>query len=207
MELTPQTTAALIVHLQGDVIAPDGALGDFFAANAQARNVVAGNNFLAEAVRAAGGTAVFTRVAFKPDYSDLVANCPLLAMVAQAGCLKDGSDKAELVPALNVGGSDVVITHQRFGGFTNSSLDLALRSRGITTLLIGGVATNMSVESTARQASDLGYRTIVVADACSAADDSAHEGALNNLGLLGEVSTINEVRQALQHAAEPAPTR
>ena len=102
---------------------------------------------------------------------------PLLGMVAQFGALVEGSGKAEIVPQLTPQDGDIVLTHQRVGGFSASQLDVILRSRGIDTVLFAGVATNASVESTVRQASDLGYRTIVVADACSAADPGAHDAA------------------------------
>jgi biuret amidohydrolase len=81
-------------------------------------------------------------------------------MVAQAQCLVEGSAKAEIVPQLTAQDGDVVLTHKRVGGFSASQLDVILRARGIDTVLFAGVATNASVESTARQASDLGYRTI-----------------------------------------------
>ena len=79
-----------------------------------------------------------------------------------------------------------------------------MRSRGVDTLLFAGVATNASVESTARQASDLGYRTIIVADACSAADPGAHDAAIASLGLLGEITTTAEAVDALSGVAVSA---
>lgn len=71
----------------------------------------------------------------------------------------------------------------------------------MTTVLVAGVATNISVEGTARQALDLGYRTVVVADACSAADDRAHQASLDTLGLIGEVATLADVTEALGRLA------
>ena len=205
MELQAASTAVIAVHLQGDIVSADGAFGDFFAAAATARDVVGVNNALIADVRAAGGTVIYTRVAFRPDFSDLIVNSPLLGLVAQTKCLVDGSTKAEILPEMTFADGDFVLTHQRLGGFSDSGLDLLLRSRGVTTVLLTGVATNMSVESTARQASDLGYRTVVVSDACSAADDDTHLAALNSLGLLGEVVTSTDVREAL-HVAEATST-
>ncbi|QSE86346.1 cysteine hydrolase family protein [Rhodococcus koreensis] len=205
MELQAASTAVIAVHLQGDIVSADGAFGDFFAAAAASRDVVGVNNALIADVRAAGGTVIYTRVAFRPDFSDLVVNSPLLGLVAQTKCLVDGSEKAEILPEMTFADGDFVVTHQRLGGFSDSGLDLLLRSRGITTVLLTGVATNMSVESTARQASDLGYRTVVVSDACSASDDDTHLAALNSLGLLGEVVTSADVREAL-HVAEATST-
>ena len=66
------------------------------------------------------------------------------------------------------------------------------------------MATNASVEGTARQASDLGYRTIIVADACSAADQGSHDASIASLGLLGEITTTAEAVEALSGVAVSA---
>ena len=88
----------------------------------------------------------------------------------------------------------------RVGGFTGSGLQDLLSARGIDTVLFTGVATNLSVEGTARQASDLGYRTVMISDACSAADEAAHAASLASMGLLAEIATSADVAQALSTA-------
>ena len=204
MDLTPSRTAVIAVHMQHNIVTADGAFGGFFAAQAAERDVIGQAGQLLEAARRSGATVVYTRVAWQPGYPDLVANSPLLGMVAQFGALVEGSGKAEIVPQLTPQDGDIVLTHQRVGGFSASQLDVILRSRGIDTVLFAGVATNASVESTVRQASDLGYRTIVVADACSAADPGAHDAAIASLGLLAEITTTAEAVQALSGVAVTA---
>ena len=162
MQLDPRSTAAMVaVHCQGDIVGPDGAFAGHFYQQVVERNVLDRIAALTDAVRDVGGTIVYTRVAWQPDYSDLQANSPILRFVAQSGCLKDGTRHAEIVEPLTPHDGDVVITHQRVGGFTGSALDRTLRDRGIDTVVFAGVATNVSVEGTARQASDLGYRVIL----------------------------------------------
>ena len=201
MELTPSRTAVIAVHMQPDVVSADGAFGGFFAAQVVERDVIGQLATLLDAARAAGATAVYTRVAWQPGYPDLMANSPLLGMVAQTQCLVEGSEKAQIVPQLTPQDGDVVVTHQRVGGFSASQLDTILRARGIDTVLFAGVATNASVEGTARQASDLGYRTVIVADACSAADPGAHDASIASLGLLAEITTVDEATDALSKGA------
>ena len=204
MDITPSRTAVIAVHMQHDIVAADGAFGGFFAAQAAERDVIGQVGQLLEAARRSGATAVYTRVAWQPGYPDLVANSPLLAMTKQSQCLVEGSAKAEIVPQLSPQDGDVVVTHQRVGGFSASQLDGILRSRGVNTVLFAGVATNASVEGTARQASDLGYRTIIVADACSAADQGSHDASIASLGLLGEITTTAEAVEALSGVAVSA---
>ena len=204
MELNPSTTAVLAVHMQGDVVLADGAFGGFFAAQAEKVNTVGVTADLLAAARSAGSTVVYTRVAWQPGLADLVVNSPILSIVQQSGCLVEGSELAKILPDLTPADGDVVVTHQRVGGFSSSQLDVVLRSRGIDTILFAGVATNFSVEGTARQASDLGYRTVIVSDACSAADEATHQASLASLGLLAEIVTSAEAISALQGAGVSA---
>ena len=197
MDLTPLRTAVVAVHMQHDIVTADGAFGGFFAAQAAERDVVGQIGKLLEAARGAGATVVYSRVAWQSGYPDMVANSPLLNIVVQSQCLVDGTEKAEIVPELRPQDGDVVVTHQRVDGFSASQLDVILRSRGIDTLLFTGVATNVSVEGTARQAGELGYRTVIVEDACSAADPTTHNASIASLGLLAEITTTAEAIQAL----------
>ena len=200
MELEPRRTAVIAVHLQKDIVNADGAFGGFFAAQAVERDVVAVNQRLLDTARSVGATVVYTRVAWQPGLADLVANSPILGIVAQTGCLLEGSDKAQILPELTPHDTDLVVTHKRVGGFSASHLDTLLRGRGIDTLLFTGVATNVAVEGTARQASDLGYRTLVVDDACSAADPATHAASIASLSLLAEIVTSDDVLAALAPA-------
>lgn len=199
MKLDPQTTAVIAVHMQGDIITPDGALGPIFATQVSERDTIAQVKRLVDAARLAGAAVVYTRVAWAPDYGDMNPNSPMLAMTVQAGSLKEGTLLAAIVDDLKPEASDIVITHKRIGGFSASNLDAELSSRGIDTVVFCGVATNVSLEGTARQASDLGYRTLIVSDACAAATREAHEASLASLGLIGDVVTLDETITALAH--------
>lgn len=204
MELNPKTTALVVVHMQKDVVNADGAFGGFFAEQAVKVDVVGVTGKVLAAARSAGATVVYTRVAWQPGLADLYVNSPILGIVQQSGCLVEGSDKAEILPELTPEDTDLVVTHQRVGGFSASQLDVLLRGRGIDTLLFAGVATNFSVEGTARQASDLGYRTVIVSDACSAADQATHDASIGSLGLLAEITSAADVVGALSGQAVSA---
>ena len=208
MELDPHTTAVVAIHCQGDVVGAAGALAGMFHEQVVERDVIARVGDLLDAGRRAGCATVFTRIAFAPDYSDLVPNSPILSDIPVLGCMKDGSESAEIVPELRPHPTDVVLTHQRVGGFTER-MSLELVARGITTVVFCGVATNVSVESTARAATDRGYRVIVVEDACSAATPEIHAAAIGSLGVLATITSVGEVTAALgesagHHAAQPA---
>lgn len=200
MELDPRTTAIVAIHCQGDVVGPTGGLAGVFHEQIEHRNVIARIADLLDAGRQAGCTTIFTRIAFSPDYSDLLPNSPILADIPVLGCMQDGSESAKIVDEVRRHATDIVLTHQRVGGFTER-MGLELTSRGITTILFCGVATNVSVESTARAATDLGYRVGVVEDACSAATLDIHNAAIASLGVLATITTVDEVTGALNESA------
>lgn len=197
----PNNTAVVAVHFQNDIVGPDGAFAGFFRAEIERTGVLGTAARLLDGARGAGVPVVYTRVAWKDDYSDLDANSALLGMVARTGCLKDGSEGAAITDEVTPRDRDHIVTHQRVGGFADSDLDTTLRGLGATTLVFTGVATNASVEGTARAASDLGYRSVVVADACSAGSPEAHSASLESLALLAEIATTDEVLAGL---AQPA---
>jgi nicotinamidase-related amidase len=202
MDIDPTTTAVIAVHLEQDIVGAGGALSDFFHEQVEARQVLAVAARFLDAARAAAIPVIYTRVAFAQDYSNMQANSPLLAGTRDSGALRDGTPGAEIVPQVAPGPDDIVVTHQRVGGFVGSSLGAELETRGISTLVIFGVATIASVESTARQASDLGFRVILAEDACSATTLEAHQASIAALGFLAEISNTTELADAFAIAAQ-----
>jgi nicotinamidase-related amidase len=192
-DLLGPSTALVVVHLQEDIVAEGTAFGSVFAAEAAARDVVKHTNEAMQAVRDQGGLVIALRIAFAPDHSDLRPTLPLLQMVEQAGCLKEGTSGAQLVADLAVEDDDIVITHKRPGPFTDSELEDVLRSRGVENVVVCGVATNASVEGAVRQAADLGFHVVVLTDATSAGDGASHEASLASMGLFATAMTVEEL--------------
>lgn len=196
MQLTPARTAVVTVHLQRDIVGADGAFAQVFHAQVEERAVLDAVRRLVDGVRGAVAALVHTRIAWAPDYSDMVANAPLLQMTVQAGALKDGSPGAELVPEAPVADGDLVHTHRRMGG-PGADLDVLLRAKGVDTVVVCGVATNASVEGWARTLCDLGYRVVIAEDATSAATAEAHAASIASMGLVGEVASVDDIVGAL----------
>lgn len=197
MDLDPATTAFLACHFENDVVSADGAFAPFFRAEVERRGVIDTARRLIDGAHAAGVQVVYTRVAFQSGHSDLVTNIPLLGVVAQQGSLLDGTPGTEIVDELKPGSDDWVVTNPKVSAFASSDLDERLRAAGITTVVLFGVASNVTIESTGRSAGDLGYRVVVVEDGCSAADQQIHDATIGSFGLLGEVASSADVLAAL----------
>lgn len=100
--------------------------------------------------------------------------------------------------------TELVLNKVTTGGFSSSSLDACLRALGVTDLLIAGVSTNSCVETTARDAADRGYRTVLIDDACAAARPELHEATLTSFRrFFGRVATTDELIAELGSGTSP----
>jgi nicotinamidase-related amidase len=171
MELDPKTTAVVLIDLQ------KGIMGrELFPHTGE--QVVKRAGELADRFRGAGGTVALVKVRWSLDFKDA-----LRQPVDQPFTPPPGGFPAhfsELVDGLEKSG-DILITKRQWGAFYGTELDLQLRRRGIQTIVLGGVATNMGVESTARQAWELGYSLVIVEDVTSSRSKEMHDFAVRHI--------------------------
>ncbi len=90
------------------------------------------------------------------------------------------ADFSELVDGLKQP-SDICITKRQWGAFHGTELDLQLRRRGIQTIVLAGVSTNIGVESTARQAWENGYALVLAEDATTSQSAELHRFSVENI--------------------------
>jgi nicotinamidase-related amidase len=127
-------------------------------------SVVKNTAAIAEAFRKNGMPVFLARVAPSPDGKDAlrpIVDAPWPAQTPPPGW-------ADIVPELGPKPGDFVITKHQWGAFYGTELDLQLRRRGMATIVMCGIATNIGVESTARFAYEYGYNQIFAEDAMSA---------------------------------------
>lgn len=187
------TTAVIACHFINDIMGAHGALAAYFRNEIESREVISHAEQLIEGARDRGWPIVWTAVGFRPDGADLDINIPLLAMVHELGCLQWGSPGTDFLPELTPRKHDYVIRNAKVSGFAASPLDALLRSLGVQRVILAGVATNITIESTGRAAGDLGYAVIIAEDACSAADQAAHEASIATFALLGATHTVSQI--------------
>jgi nicotinamidase-related amidase len=107
-------------------------------------------------------------------------------------------DWTELVPELEQQPGDYIVSKQRVGAFLGTALDDYLRQRGVTQVVLTGVATSAGVEATARSAYDLGYNVTFVVDAMTDRDAEAHRYSIEKtFPRLGETGTAGDVLKLL----------
>ena len=111
---------------------------------------------------------------------------------------KYDSSWSEFVPELKIQPSDFIITKHQWGAFYGTELDLQLRRRGIDTIILCGISTNIGVESTARFAYEYGFNQIFVSDGMAARSKEEHEYPLKYIfPRLGLIHRTDKILQAL----------
>ena len=152
---------------------------------------------LAEAFRENSMPVFLVRVCPSPDGKDAlrpVADAPMPAQTPPP-------DWAEIVPELGPKPGDFVITKRHWGAFYGTDLDLQFRRRGITTMVLCGIATNLGVESTARFAHEYGYNQVFAEDAMSALSAEEHAVTVTKVfPRIGLVRKTAEIVAALREA-------
>lgn len=190
----------LALHYQNDVLHPDGRIRVGLAAADPARDAVLDAAIrLQQGARARGWPIIHVRVAYRPDYADLIQNAPILRAVAASGAVQEGAWGAQFHDALQPleGPDEFVVTHTRINAFYGTPLDTLLRQLETRQLLIAGVATHSVVESTVRHAVDCGFEVTVLADACAAAHPATHLAALDSMRLIATVTDVASTLEAM----------
>ena len=101
---------------------------------------------------------------------------------------------------------DIIIVKRHWGAFTGTELDLQLRRRGVTQIVLAGISTSMGVESTARSAWESSYNLIFAEDAITDVDAASHRHTFTKIfPHLGEISTTEQIIDALEGRSAGQP--
>ncbi len=194
--------ALIALHFQNDICHPDGRIP--FSLNRKTEEAAAfleASQSALDRARAAGWTIIHVHIAFAEDYSDLLRNCSLFSVVEKLGALKRGSWGAAPLAAFEPREGESVVTHNCNSAFRRTNLEALLSVGGADRLHVMGLATQFSVEHTVRDASDLGYSVVVIANCCASADREAHQASLRTMTMLATVlSDVDDAAAARRPA-------
>ena len=200
-DLDPRRTALVVIDLQNAFM--EEPVGH--AVVPAARDIVPAVNGLAAAVRQAGGGVFWVKMthddACLGDWSMAFEMLAPERRVKRIGALTEGTRGHDLWSTLDVRPEDETVLKYRYSGFLPGTSDLAdrLRARGFDTLLITGTVTNVCCESSARDASMLNFRTIMVSDGNAALTQAEHEASLTAFyNIFGDVMDTDMLVAALE---------
>lgn len=169
LSLDARKTALVMIDLQHGIVSRP-------IAPHSGAQVVENGKALADALRAKGGTVVWVHVLIN-ELLALPADAPTRAPDAPPA----PAIASQLVPEIGAQDGDVIVAKRQWGAFYGTNLEQQLRRRGIDTIVLGGIATNFGVESTARAAFDFGFKLVFVEDATSALNDEMHRFTFEKL--------------------------
>lgn len=169
-------SALLLLDLQNEMVDPKGKVGAHgLAAIVSERRVLENARRCLDAARGAGMAVVHVRLGFRPDYADCLSVAARIAGLKSNRAAILGEFGSDFHPAVAPLAGELVITKQCVNPFFNTGLMTWLMQNGIKRLYMGGVATHLVVESTARFADDAGFAPVVIEDVCAAPNPALHD--------------------------------
>lgn len=190
--------AVLVMEMQRGVVGDLTKFPDLVAACAR-HDVVANAARLLHAARTAGIPVIHCTAAFRPDRAGShTANSPfIVSLLKDPRHMLEGTAAVEVLPELRDPGDLESRRHHGFSPFTGTSLDMTLRSLGVTTVVAAGVSLNLGIPGLALEAVNLGYRVTVVTDAVAGIpEDYARAVLKHTVSLLASRTTAADVAEA-----------
>ena len=189
LQIDPARAALLLLDYQNYNVHPDGYWARAMPGSAErAAPAVARTAEVHAAARQSGITVIHVQNAWREGHPDVNPHTPWQADAKAAGRSTEGTWGIEFVEALAPVEGEIVVRKRAVSAFAGTELDRLLHIHDLATLVIAGIVTNFAAEGTARDASDRGYRVIVLADCCESVTDEMHEFSITQiLPAIGEV--------------------
>ena len=193
LNIDPSHTAFLILHYQNDIVHPtkDAFGGAYSKRIAEAKNIEHTKAVLDEC-RKKGILVIHTAFAMRkgaPEIADKPS--PLFSAFKKAGVLVEGTWGADFYDTLKPVGTEPVVVHASKNAFWGTDLDIILHARGITDVVMAGIATaHFVILATTLSASDRQYYPVILEDCCNDASDDLHNWILQNV--LKDIAVITD---------------
>ncbi len=180
MAVDPSTTAVVLIEYQNDFTSEGGVLHGAVSEVMDRTEMLARTQEVVAAARAAGVTVMHAPITFAPGYNEISSHpYGILKGVVDGNAFVKGTWGADIVDELAPAEGDIVIEGKRgLDTFASTNLDFILRSKGITTIALGGFLTNCCVESTMRSGYENGYQVITLSDCVAATSPEEHDNAI-----------------------------
>ena len=203
-KVDPGHTAVVVVDVQNDFCAPGGMMdNEGFDLGSVQEMTTRLPNFL-DAARREGALVVFVRNVYSSEGNTYLSDVWLEQASRRRGksyteyaVCAEGSWQGDFFGSVRPLRGEPVITKHRFSAFHNTDLDTVLRAHGIRTIVFAGVATNVCVETTAREAFVRDYYVVLLDDGTACYSHAEHAATLSVIDrFFGQVATIADVKSA-----------
>jgi nicotinamidase-related amidase len=180
MSIDPKTTAVVLIEYQNDFTSDGGVLHGAVSGVMDKTGMLGNTKRVVDKARAAGATVMHAPITFAEGYHEISSHpYGILKGVVDGNAFVKDSWGAAIVDDLAPAPGDIVIEGKRgLDTFASTNLDFILRSKGITTIVLGGFLTNCCVESTMRTGYENGYEVITLSDCVAGTSEEEHDNAL-----------------------------
>ena len=196
-------SALLLLDLQNEMVDPKGKIGSHgLASIVEAAGLLDHAARALETARRLSLPIVHVRLGFRADYLDCLSVAPRISALKGNRAAIAGEWGSKFHPAVAPAKNELVITKQCVNPFFNTGLLTWLLHNGIRRLYLGGVATNLAVESTVRFADDAGFEPAVIRELCAAPNPAWHDFSIDSIiPIFGRVIGIDEYETEAAGAA------
>ena len=198
LRLDPTRTALLVVDMQNAFVMPGGSMARLGLGTARGNAIIEPIRRLLDAFRARRLPVIHTLTTFRSDYVDAGLVAERFPALRPLGHLISGTWDSQIVERLLPRAGEYLIAKSRFNAFYATNLELTLRSLHVDTLVIAGVATNVCIESTVREAFTRYIRVILPRDSTASYTKEMEDASLATLGFMfAELVSVSDVVEAL----------
>lgn len=192
---TKNPIAVLIIDFINDIVNTESKIARSAKYVAE-HHVISRANKTIEFARENNLLLLFVKVGFNNSYLECPINSPIFGRLKQLEGLQLNTWSTEFHHELAFKANDPVIIKHRVSAFYNTDLETNLRAQKIQKLIICGVATDLAVQLTAREAHDRDYEVIIVEDACGASDENIHKNTIETLARVAKIVKSSELNLA-----------
>ena len=180
--MNPKKTAIILVDDDNDFLSEKGKLYPAVKDNLDSNHVITNINKLLNNTRKQGVTIIHVPIVFSADYHEMGEEpYGIFKVVKDAGAFQRDSWGAKVADTLDVDDSDIIVDNKSGTcAFATTDLDEILSSRGITNIALGGLLTNVCIETTMRTAYDKGYKVYGLVDCSATISDEQQQASIDN---------------------------
>lgn len=196
--LEPSRTALVVLDMQNDLVHQDGWLNRKTTTHAPSY-LIPNIQRLLSAARRSGAKVLHATTAIPRDLGWSAFPASLVHAAARHGWasgdapLAVGSWGGELVQEVAVGSDEMLIPRTKLSAFHGTALDSMLRASGAHTVVLAGVLSHLSIDSTGRDASYLGYHVVVPVDGVASCSAELHDAALRIMNTRFDCVSVEEI--------------
>ncbi|MBV7316291.1 cysteine hydrolase family protein [Shewanella sp. NIFS-20-20] len=183
----------VVIDLINEMVDPNGKMSAAFCQFEQQHQTLNKVANLLHFAREHQWTIIHVRVGFSDDYHEVSGHSPLFANAATHGALKLSSWGCEFHPKVAPVLGESIICKHRVSAFYQTNLELLLRVAGVSDLYLAGVSTQMTIQTTSREAHDRDFKVHVVSDGCISANDQEQQQNLPSLGRIAKLIQVDAI--------------